>query len=140
MRMWTGALGARTRHDGRTTLRTHHRATVAGALATALLTTSTACGSDEEGSDGGGPVRVEITFADGEVTPTGERVEAGAGEPIDLVVTADEPGSLHIHSDPEQELDYPAGEKTFEIQVDRPGVVDVESHELGVVIVQLEVS
>jgi hypothetical protein len=123
-------------------LRTHHRATVAGALATALLTALTACGSDDgaDGSDGGAPVRVEITFADGEVTPTGERVEAEAGEPIDLVVTADEPGSLHIHSDPEQELAYPAGEKTFEIQVDRPGVVDVESHELGAVIVQLEVS
>lgn len=120
---------------------THHRATLAGALATALLTCLTACGSD--GDDGGGssePVRVEITFADGEVTPAGDRVEAEAGEPIDLVVTADEPGTLHIHSDPEQELSYPAGEKTFEIQVDRPGVVDVESHELDVVIVQLEVS
>lgn len=122
-------------------MRTHHRATLAGALATALLTGLTACGSDDDGGSGSGePVRVEITFADGEVTPAGERVEAEAGEPIDLVVTADEPGALHIHSDPEQELSYPAGEKTFEIQVDRPGVVDVESHELGVVIVQLEVS
>lgn len=122
-------------------MKTHHRVTLAGALATALLTGLTACGSDDEaGSGGDEPVRVEITFADGEVSPAGERVEAGAGEPIDLVVTADEPGTLHIHSDPEQELSYPAGEKTFAIQVDRPGVVDVESHELGVVIVQLEVS
>jgi len=126
-------------------VRTHHRATVAGLLATALLTTLTACGSDDDGGSGatsGGddPVRVEITFADGEVDPVGERVEAGAGQPIDLVVTADEPGSLHVHSDPEQELDYPAGEETFKLQIDRPGVVEVESHDLGVVIVQLEVS
>lgn len=121
-------------------MRTHHRATVAGVLATALLTGLTACGSDDEGGGDGGPVRVEITFEGGEVTPVGERVEADAGEPIDLVVTSDEPGSLHIHSDPEQELSFPAGEKTFPIQIDRPGVVEVESHELGVVIVQLEVS
>lgn len=119
----------------------HPRQTARRLAAAAVLVlvagTAAACGGDESS---GGPVVVEITFADGEVTPTGERVEAEVGAPIDLVVTADEPGTLHIHSDPEQELAYGTGEETFKIQVDRPGVVDVESHDLGVVIVQLEVS
>jgi hypothetical protein len=107
-----------------------------------LALTATGCGSDGGDSGDAGsdePQVIEITFADGEVTPNGERVEAGVGEPIDLEVTADEPGELHIHSDPEQTLPYDEGTQTFGIQVDRPGVVEVESHELDVVIVQLEV-
>jgi hypothetical protein len=101
-----------------------------------------ACGTDDDSGDGEGasdPVVVEITFKDGEVTPNGERVEVDAGQPIDLKVTADEPGEIHLHSDPEQELEYDAGTETFEIQIDRPGVVEVESHDLEVIIVQLEV-
>jgi len=103
----------------------------------------TACGNDDAGDGDGGdpvdPVVVEITFEDGEVTPNGERVEVDAGQPIDLEVTADEPGSLHVHSDPEQEFEYDAGTETFEIQIDRPGIIEVESHELEIIVVQLEV-
>ncbi len=108
-----------------------------GALGVVLLALA-ASGCDS----GGGStetVTVKITFADGEVTPNGERVDVDAEQPIDLVVTADEPGEIHIHSDPEQELAYEAGTETFKIQVDQPGVVEVESHELDQVIVQLEV-
>ncbi len=113
-------------------------------IALALLAGSalTACGTDDAADDSNGseqPIVVEITFENGAVTPNGERVEVAAGQPVDLLVTADEPGSIHLHSDPEQEFAYEAGSETFEIQIDRPGVVEVESHELDQVIVQLEV-
>ena len=82
-----------------------------------------ACGTDDKdnGSDNGSedPVVVEITFKDGEVTPSGDRIEVDAGQPIDLEVTADEPGEIHVHSDPEQEFEYDAGTQTLEIR-DRP--------------------
>ncbi|KAA1425691.1 hypothetical protein [Nocardioides antri] len=118
--------------------------TAARAIAVTLLAGAalSACSTDEgsdDGNGGGDPVVVEITFEGGEVTPNGDRVEVGAGEPIDLVVTADEPGTIHLHSTPEQEFSYEEGTETFEIQIDRPGVVEVESHELDQVIVQLEV-
>jgi hypothetical protein len=127
--------------------------TTARWIALALLVGAglSACGNDEDGGgdgdsgNGGGgkgsdeSVVVEITFENGEVEPNGERVEVETGQPIDLEVTADEPGELHIHSDPEQEIAYDAGTETFEIQIDRPGVVEVESHDLEQVIVQLEV-
>ncbi len=46
-----------------------------------------------------------------------------------------------MHSDPEQELEYGEGTTTVTIQgIDQPGTVDVESHDLDKVIVQLEVS
>ena len=44
-----------------------------------------------------------------------------------------------MHSEPEQELEYDAGTTTLDLTIDRPGVVEVESHTLDQVIVQLEV-
>ncbi len=116
------------------------RARTIGAVLTgiAVLATTTACGREEKATSDE-PVVIDITFENGEVSPNGDRVQVGAGQPIDLVVTADEAGELHIHSEPQQELPYPAGTETLKIQIDRPGVVEVESHELGQVIVQLEV-
>jgi hypothetical protein len=83
---------------------------------------------------------VNIEFSDGSVTPKGKRVEVKAGEPVELVVKADKPGELHVHSTAEQELEYGAGTTTLKLTIDQPGVVDVESHHLEVVVVQLEVS
>lgn len=101
------------------------------------------CASDEAGTGGpsgdDGSPSIEITFSDGSVTPNGERVEVSAGEPVELVVKADEPGELHVHTDPEQELEYGAGTTTLRLTLDRPGVVDVESHHPDAVVVQLEV-
>ena len=110
----------------------------AGALAS--------CGGSE--SDGGlapdpgaEPKVIEVTITSDSVTPNGERVEVALGQEVELQVTADEAGEIHVHSDPEQELEYEAGESTVTIAgIDTPGTVDVESHSLEKIIVQLEVS
>jgi hypothetical protein len=94
-------------------------------------------GPSEEPSDD--TTSIKITFADGSVTPNGERVEVPAGEEFELVVSADEPGELHVHSTPEQELPYGTGNTTFPMTIDEPGIVEVEDHHLGLVVVQLEV-
>lgn len=104
----------------------------------ALLASVTACGGEDKASSDE-PVVVKITIKDGKVDPSGDRVDVGTGQPIDLEVTADKPGELHVHSEPEQQLEYAAGETTLKIAIDRPGVVAVESHELDQIIVQLEV-
>ena len=44
-----------------------------------------------------------------------------------------------MHSTPEQELSYEAGTTDLPLTIDQPGIVDVESHDLDLVIVQLEV-
>jgi hypothetical protein len=62
-----------------------------------------------------------------------------AGKPITLHIVADKPGELHVHSSPEQEIEYPAGTSDKKLTIDQPGVVEVESHHLDTVIVQLEV-
>lgn len=114
-------------------------AAVAATLAT--LSFATACGDEEKPpADSTDAKVIELTFEGGTVTPNGDRVEVAVGQDIELDVTADEPGEIHVHSTPEQELEYAAGESTVTIKgIDQPGVVEVESHELDQVIVQLEV-
>ena len=83
--------------------------------------------------------RIEIERTGDAITPNGERVEVAAGEPVVLVITSDTAGELHVHSTPEQEVAYDAGTSEHELTIDRPGVVEVESHEPALVVLQLEV-
>ncbi|QCW49854.1 hypothetical protein FE634_04465 [Nocardioides dongxiaopingii] len=115
-----------------------------GAAATAvlaLLLTTSACGGD----DGGGSTEVkviEVTLEAGAVTPDGDRIDVDVNQPIDLVVTADEPGELHLHSSPEQTFEFEAGENApIELQFDRPGLVELELHEpASLPVLELQIS
>ncbi len=83
-------------------------------------------------------LQVELDLTGGG-TPEAQSVEVAAGEPVTLVIRADAAGELHVHSTPEQDVDYGPGRTEQELVLDRPGVVDVESHDLGVVLARLEV-
>jgi hypothetical protein len=118
------------------------RSLAAAAVVLATLTLATACGDEESPSDSGSsdPKVIKVTFEGDTVTPNGERVEVSTGQDIQLDIDADVAGEIHVHSSPEQEVEYPAGESTQTITgIDQPGTVDVESHHLDKVIVQLEV-
>lgn len=82
---------------------------------------------------------INITFKGDTVDPNGVGRKVKAGKPFRLHVVADKPGELHIHSSPEQELEYPAGTSEHKVTIDQPGVVEVESHDLETLVVQLEV-
>ncbi|HET8663768.1 MAG TPA: hypothetical protein VFM08_05575 [Nocardioides sp.] len=105
-------------------------AAVAVALVSAL--TLTACGSDDSSSgDGAGlPVKkIAITFQGEDTTPNGSDIDVKVGQPIELDVTADQPGEIHVHSTPEQEFEYDAGDTTLQMKpIEAPGRVTVESH------------
>ena len=106
-----------------------------------VLALLAACGDEEPAGDGPGqePLTIDITFEGGTVEPSGERVEVAVGQPVELVVEADSAGEIHVHSTPEQELEYGEGTTTLPLTIDKPGLVDVESHDLEQIIVQLEV-
>ena len=54
---------------------------------------------------------------------------------------ADAAGEIHVHRTPEQEYVYGNGTTTLKLTpIDRPGVVEVETHDPQLVVVQLEVS
>jgi hypothetical protein len=82
---------------------------------------------------------IDITIRGDSVDPNGTKVDAKIGEPVILAIDSDAPGELHIHSTPEQEIAFAAGKSRHTVTFDRPGVVEVESHDLGKVIVQLQV-
>ncbi len=81
---------------------------------------------------------IDVVIADGSVTPTGDRVEVEAGEPVSLRIDSDAVDEIHVHSDPEHEFAVePGDDQTFTFTVDVPGQVAVESHGLDRTIVQL---
>lgn len=103
---------------------------------------ATACGDDYEAPEApeapAGQI-IDITISGQRVDPNGERVDAGVGQELTLRVTADQPGEIHVHSTPEQELTYQAGTSDVLLTIDQPGLVAVEAHDLDLVILQLEV-
>ncbi|ANH38617.1 hypothetical protein I601_2192 [Nocardioides dokdonensis FR1436] len=119
---------------------------VALVAAFALPLAVSGCGSDDSGSepDGGAggneAVSIEITVEDGVISPKGDRVEVGVGQDVVFTVTADAPGEVHVHSTPETEFSYEEGTTEETLTFERPGVVEVESHTIDQLIVQLEVS
>ncbi len=82
---------------------------------------------------------INVTFKGDTVKPNGVEKKVKAGKPVTLHIVADKPGELHIHSSPEQEIEYAAGTSDKKLKIDRPGIVEVESHNLDKLIVVLEV-
>ena len=108
-------------------------AAVAVALVTAL--SLSACGSSGSSTSSGSdlPTKViDITFTGSDVTPNGTDIDVKVGQPIELDVTADKPGEIHVHSSPEErEFEYQQGSSTFHLKpIPAPGRTTVESHTL----------
>lgn len=88
-------------------------------------------------SVGGTVIDIEVQGA--QIRPLAERVKVEVGVSVTFQVVSDRPGELHVHSEPEQTLEFQDGETALKVTIERPGVVDVEEHETGKLIVQLEV-
>jgi hypothetical protein len=116
---------------------------LAAAVAAVLLSglPLTACGDgDSQGTD---PSELQTKVIDVAINrsgtdPNGEHLDVAVGQGIELKVTADQPGEIHVHSRPEQEFEYPAGSSTLDLKpIQAPGQVDVESHTLGTLLFTL---
>lgn len=83
---------------------------------------------------------VEITLDGTTVSPDGESRSVRRNQPIVLRINAASAGQLHVHSSPEQVVDYPAGKSEISLKFAIPGVVAVEDHDLDRLIVQFEVN
>jgi hypothetical protein len=89
--------------------------------------------------DSSGATTVDIVFKGDKVTPQGASVKIKSGDPLKLHITADKAGEIHVHSSPEEHVEYGVGTTDKTLTIDQPGVIDVESHTLDKLIFQLEV-
>lgn len=103
-----------------------------------------ACGNGSSSGASGTDLptkRIAITITGESVTPNGQQYDVAVGQRVELDVTADQPGEIHVHSSPEQEFQYDAGSSTLDLKpIQAPGVVTVESHTLEKTILKLKVS
>lgn len=87
-------------------------------------------------------VVVEATIAGNEVTTTSDRVVVTVGQTLRITVTSDVDDELHVHGF-DDEAALPAGQAvTIEIEVGTtpgPGLYEVETHDSGLLLFQVEV-
>lgn len=83
---------------------------------------------------------LDITIAEGQVSPVNAELDAQVGQPITLKVTSDTADELHVHAIPEQSFEIrPGASETFEFTVEVPGRVEVELHALHRTVVTIQV-
>jgi hypothetical protein len=105
------------------------------ALAWALV----ACGGSQTQSPAAAPV-VNVTIANGQVTPTNATLQAKVKQQITFHITSDAPDELHVHSTPDHKFPIAAApNQTFQFSVDVPGNVEVELHHLDRTIATIQV-
>lgn len=83
---------------------------------------------------------IAITVARTSVSPVGGKAAVKPGQPVVLRIHADQAGELHVHSSPEQHVDFPAGDSEITLSFQTPGLIAIEDHALNQLIVQVEVS
>jgi hypothetical protein len=80
---------------------------------------------------------LDITVAGEQVSPKAQTLNLAVGDTLTLRITSDRPGELHVHSNPEQTVGFAQGATTRQVTIDKPGQVDVEEHESGVLVARL---
>lgn len=85
-------------------------------------------------------VVIDVTISDGQVTPVNLQVQAAVKQPIIIQVTSDADDELHVHATPEHTFAVkPGAPQSFQFDVEVPGRVDVELHDLNRVVATIAV-
>ncbi|GAB1812788.1 hypothetical protein [Mycobacterium sp. MUNTM1] len=86
------------------------------------------------------PLMIDVTIANGQVTPTNATLQAKVHQQITLHVSSDATDELHVHSTPDHKFQVAAApNQTFGFAVDVPGNVAVELHHLDRTIATIQV-
>ncbi|MFD1859213.1 hypothetical protein EHW97_02560 [Aeromicrobium camelliae] len=114
------------------------------AVAAAVLLAGCGGSTDrgDEGSEAAEPVVLDVTIADGEVTPTNDRVEVSVGQEVVARVTSDAADELHVHGEPEATWAVEPGMEgeEFRYTPQIPGQIAIETHGLHATVATLVVT
>lgn len=101
-------------------------------------TSSAAPASPSTESTDLGPL-LTVTIDGDQISPNAEEIDLGTGDKLLVEVQSDRAGELHVHSAPDQFIEFAAGTTNSEIVVNTPGTVEVEDHETSAVVALIEV-
>lgn len=103
-------------------------------------TSSTAGSSTSTGTGASDRKVITVTFKGGTVSPIAEQVDVNVGQTVVLDITADTAGEIHVHSTPEQHVEYGVGHTQASLgSFTFPTQIEVESHSLNKTILILQV-
>lgn len=80
-----------------------------------------------------------VRVADDRVRPNSAELDIDRGQELTIRVESDRAVELHVHSSPEQYLDFEAGRSQQTVTFERAGVVEIEEHESDQVVAQVTV-
>lgn len=121
------------------TLRIALRTGLLPAVAVTLACGLVGCGGSSN-KPAAGNLTVDMTIAEGQVTPVNATLQARVNQPITFRVTSDAADELHVHSVPDHEFKIAAApNQTFQFSVNVPGNVDVELHHLDRTVATIQV-
>jgi plastocyanin len=84
-------------------------------------------------------VEIKVSVSGGKVAPESSVHKVSRGQTVRLVVTSDKADELHVHGY-DKSAELPAGTATtLEFPADQTGRFEVETHESGLQLLQLEV-
>ena len=72
------------------------------------------------------------------VQPNAEAIELETGEKLMIEIQSDRAGELHVHSTPEQYVEFDAGRTSAQLVIETPGSVEVEEHDTSAVVALIE--
>lgn len=87
-----------------------------------------------------GGIVINISVTSTSVTPTGGTASVNVGKPVTFRITSTVAGQIHVHSTPEQHINFPVGTSIVTLTFKVPGTVEVEDHALDRGIVQIQVN
>ncbi|MGE2813745.1 hypothetical protein ACQI5H_01155 [Mycobacterium heidelbergense] len=110
------------------------------AWAVVLVCGLVGCGGTSPSQPPAAGLDVNVTIANGQVTPTNATLQAKVKQQITFHVTSDVADELHVHSVPDHKFQVAAApNQTFQFSVDVPGKVEVELHHLDRTIATIQV-
>ncbi len=86
-------------------------------------------------SEAGATLAIEVAGDD--ISPSGKTITMSVGDTLTIRVVSDRAGELHVHSSPEQSVEFKAGETRRDLTIDKPGQVDIEEHDSDKLVARL---
>lgn len=110
-------------------------------LALLLAVPLAGCGGSSSGDSGGSGQTdtIQVAVKDGKVTPATHREPVVKGDTVKLVVTTDTADEVHVHGVEIEKETLPGKPVTITFVAKDPGIYEVETHESGLQLLQLEV-